>query len=94
MHFIIYQSMTLKSTSLILTASPNLKLICMTLREITSYLSFDPKVSQADLLLPDSSKYATLPVFPQSILNLSQLIEISLSHKDGVTNARFVSDQS
>lgn len=60
--------MTLKSTSPPLTSPPNSKLIFMTLLEISSYLSFNSNVSQADLLLPDSPEYATLPIFLQSIL--------------------------
>lgn len=45
--------------------SPSLPLICMSWLEIPSYLSLNPDMSQADLLLPDSSKYAIFPIFPQ-----------------------------
>lgn len=57
--------MTLKSTSLPLTSPPNSKLISMSQPETPSCLSFNPNMSQAELLLPDSPKYAALPVFPQ-----------------------------
>ena len=47
--------------------SLDLKLIFMTLLEISTYLLFRSS-SQMYLLLPNSCEYATLPIFPQSIL--------------------------
>lgn len=54
---------------------------------------FYPKMFQAELLLPDFPKYITLPIFPQRVLR-SKSVERCLSQTGGVTNTRFIGDQS
>ena len=72
--------------------SLDLKLIFMTLLDISTYLPFWSS-SHVDLLLPNSCEYATLPISPQSVLR-SKSINRYLNHKDRVTDTRFASEQS